>query len=89
MSEKNMFGYIYETTNLINGNKYIGKHKSSTFDTNYYGSGIGINNALNKYGKENFKVIILEEVHTNQKDLDLRETYWIEYYNAVKDKKLL
>ena len=86
MPEKNMFGYIYETTNLINGKKYIGKHKSSKFDNKYYGSGIGINNALNKYGKENFKVIILEEVHTNQKDLDLRETYWIEYYNAVKDK---
>ena len=34
-----MKGYIYETTNLINGKKYIGKHKSNKFDHNYYGSG--------------------------------------------------
>lgn len=32
---KIMFGYIYETTNLINNKKYIGKHKSNKFDKNY------------------------------------------------------
>ena len=37
-----MFGYIYETTNLIDGKKYIGKHKSKTFDRNYYGSGTSL-----------------------------------------------
>ena len=83
---KLMYGYIYETTNLINGKKYIGKHKSSTFDTNYYGSGIALKRALNKYGKENFKVVILEEVGTNQKDLDELETYYIKKYDAVKNK---
>ena len=81
-----MFGYIYETTNLINNKKYIGKHKSDKFDNNYYGSGIGLKRALNKYGKENFKIKILEEIDTNQHDLDLREIYWIEYYDAVKSK---
>jgi group I intron endonuclease len=81
-----MIGYIYETTNLINGKKYIGKHKSCNFDKNYYGSGIGLKRALNKYGKENFKIVILEEIETNQKDLDLREVYWIEYFDAVKSK---
>ena len=34
-----MFGYIYETVNLIDGKKYIGKHKSSKFDSKYLGSG--------------------------------------------------
>lgn len=80
-----MYGYIYEVTNLVNGKKYIGKHKSKVFDINYYGSGVGLKNALNKYGKENFKVVILEKIKTNQKDLDLREIYYIEKYNAVKD----
>ena len=81
-----MYGYIYETTNLINGKKYIGKHKSNKFDSNYYGSGTGILKAIEKYGKENFKVRILEEIDTNQKDLDCKEVYYIEKYNAVKNE---
>lgn len=83
-----MYGYIYETTNLINNKKYIGKHKSSEFDKNYYGSGNAIVRALNKYGKENFSVKILEEVYTNQKDLDLKEQWYIHHdnFDAVKDK---
>ena len=82
-----MFGYIYETTNNINGKKYIGKHKSSTFDTNYLGSGNNLRKAINKYGKENFSVRILEEIDTNQEDLDTKEVFWIEFYNAVKSKE--
>ena len=79
-----MKGYIYETTNLINGKKYIGKHISNKFDNNYYGYGIGLKRALNKYGKENFKIKILEEVE----DLALlskSETDYIIKINAVKD----
>ena len=34
-----MYGYIYETTNLINGKKYIGKKASTKFLEDYYGSG--------------------------------------------------
>lgn len=56
-----MFGYIYETTNLINGKKYIGKHISSIFDVNYLGSGTHLKNVINKYGKENFEVRLIEE----------------------------
>ena len=86
-----MYGYIYETTNLINGKKYIGKHKSSKFDENYYGSGTYLKNAIEKYGKENFKVRILEKLDDfdnkeGLKYLAERETYYIEKYNAVKDK---
>lgn len=80
-----MFGYIYETTNLINGKKYIGQHKASKFDKNYYGSGKILKQALLKEGKENFKVILIEECN-NQEELNEREIYWINYYNTVKDK---
>ena len=52
-------GYIYLTTNLINGKKYIGLHKSNQFDDSYYGSGKALKFALKKYGKENFSVDVL------------------------------
>ena len=83
-----MFGYIYETTNLINGKKYIGKHKSSKFDKNYLGSGVALSRAIDKYGKENFSVKIIEKIDNskNYKFLSEREMYYIEKYNAVKNK---
>ena len=50
------YGFIYITTNLINGKKYIGK---KVFDLknqwkSYLGSGVALKNAIQKYGKENF-----------------------------------
>ena len=83
-----MYGYIYETTNLINNNKYVGQHKSKVFDNSYYGSGICITNAVKKYGKDNFKVVILEKC-SNKEDLNEKEKYYIKqlkesgqkYYN--------
>ena len=51
-----MYGYIYRTTNLINGKVYIGKHRSSSFDPWYLGSGKVIGLATTKYGIDNFRV---------------------------------
>ena len=78
-----MYGYIYETTNLINGKKYIGQHRGS-FDENYKGSGTLLRRAIKKYGKENFKVKLLEECN-NQIHLNEREIYWITKFNASKN----
>lgn len=69
-----MYGYIYLTTNNINGKIYVGQHKSKKFDTGYYGSGKRFVNALNKYGKENFSVDVLEWCDTSE-DLDKQEMY--------------
>lgn len=77
-----MFGYIYETVNLINGKKYIGQHKFRKFDTNYYGSGKLLKRAIEKYGKENFSTRLIEEC-TTQEELDNREIYWIDYYRQL------
>ena len=75
------YGYIYLTTNLINNKKYIGKRASRVFDRSYYGSGKILKKALNKYGKENFKVEILEWCLTLE-DLNLAEKKWIKNCNA-------
>lgn len=77
-----MYGYVYMTTNLINGKKYIGQHKSSKFDENYKGSGHAIKSAISKYGKANFEVKILEECETPFQ-LNNKEAYWIIYYDAI------
>lgn len=79
-----MEGYIYITTNLVNGKKYIGRKSSKEFLGNkYLGSGVHLRNAINKYGEENFKVELLEEV-SSKEDLIPREMYWIAYYDAVQ-----
>ena len=52
-------GYIYLTTNLVNGKRYVGQHLATEFDTKYKGSGTYIKNALNKYGWDNFSCEII------------------------------
>ena len=80
-----MYGYIYETTNLINGKKYIGKKVSSVFLGNkYLGSGKILKQAILKEGKENFKTRLIEECFS-KKELNNKERYWIKYYNAIEN----
>lgn len=77
-----MYGYIYETTNLINGKKYIGQHRSEFFDTRYIGSGIILLEAVKKYGKENFEVKLIREC-ANDTELNTAEIELIKETNAV------
>lgn len=76
--------YIYLTTNLVNGKQYIGKHKGLLND-DYIGSGIAISAAIDKYGKQNFTKQILCICQT-EKECNEKEKFFIETYNAVKDK---
>lgn len=76
-----MYGYVYKTTNLINGKTYIGQHKSGYFDIGYKGSGKLIKRAIKKYGKDNFKTILLEWCETFD-ELNNREIYYISFYRA-------
>ena len=78
-----MYGYIYLTTNTINNKKYIGQHKSKTFDNKYKGSGKILTQAFEKYGKENFKCEILKECFSKQ-ELDEAEIEYINNFNCVK-----
>lgn len=55
-------GWIYLTTNIVNGKIYIGKHeisKDKKVNANYIGSGDLFKRAVKKYGEENFKRKIL------------------------------
>lgn len=79
-----MYGFIYITTNHINGKKYIGQRKYDKQGKwkKYLGSGIILSKAIKKYGIENFSKEIIEDCETKQL-LNLREKYWIDYYNAA------
>ena len=79
-------GLIYKYTNLLNGKIYIGqtrtslerrdkKHCNSSDDNMYF------HKALRKYGRENFNLEIIEE-HIPLELLDMREQYWIEYFDS-------
>lgn len=79
-----MKGYIYITTNLINNKQYIGKRVDTEFRHWYFGSGIHLKNAVKKYGKENFKVELLEATDELEK-LNQMEIDYIAKYNAVEN----
>ena len=79
------YHFIYLTTNLINGKKYLGKHSTNNLNDNYLGSGLGIFRAIKKYGKQNFKREILEFCK-NSEECFKREYELSKEFNVVSDK---
>lgn len=72
---------IYLTTNLINQKKYIGQHFGYEND-DYLGSGVLLQRALKKYGRQNFKRQTLEICESKEQASE-QEKYWIKHYDAV------
>ena len=81
------YGFIYITTNIINGKKYIGQRR---FDSNckwkdYLGSGVHLKYAIKFYGKENFIKEIIT-ISYNKHELDLMEIEFIKNHDAVNSE---
>lgn len=84
------YGYIYKITNLINNKIYIGQvyNKSIIDRFNRHCDGASSSSrsylcrAIHKYGKQNFKVELIEECYSVE-ELNKREIYWIAYYNST------
>jgi hypothetical protein len=72
--------FIYKTTNLINGKIYVGQYSGKK--DNYLGSGLLIKKAIKKYGRENFVRDILENDINDRVLLNIKEKYWIKFYNS-------
>lgn len=73
---------IYETTNLINGMRYIGKDRNNI--SCYLGGGVLLREAFKTFGKENFKKEILE-ICFSVEELKERELYWLNYYDVANN----
>lgn len=78
----NPFGFIYITTNLVNGMQYIGKH--TKFGDNYLGSGTLLKKAIKELGEENFEREIIAYGYTAEQLNELEKSY-IKVSNAAKD----
>ena len=81
---------IYCIENLVNSKKYIGlsndiyrrwSNHLCELEGNYHVN-IHLQNAWNKYGKEQFIFYILEKC--DESKLNSREQFWIEYYDTFK-----
>lgn len=75
---------VYKTLNTVNGKYYIGMDTKN--DPNYLGSGTLLKQAIQKYGRDCFKKIILEQCNSVEQ-LKEQEKYWISTYNACTDRE--
>lgn len=74
--------YIYKTINLINNKIYIGQSSREINESlDYYGSGILLNQAIKKYGRQNFLKVIID-LADSKHELNEKEKYWIKILNA-------
>ena len=76
---------IYQTTNLVNGKIYIGKHETFNIEDNYFGSGNLIVAAIKKYGIENFEFKILIDLKSREEMNLLEKMVVTEEFCARED----
>lgn len=69
---QHLYHYIYKTVCKITNRFYIGMHSTSNLNDGYIGSGKRLWNSINKHGKENHSIEILEW-HDSREDLKNRE----------------
>lgn len=80
---------VYLITNIINGKKYVGQTRgelASRFRGHTWAASkcIKLANAIKKYGKENFRIELLELCDSAYLMAE-REVYWINEMNTIRD----
>lgn len=83
---KGLYGFVYVTTNLVNGKMYVGQKKIKNKSGNwkeYLGSGTLFKKAIEKHGIENFKRTIID-IAFNKKELDKLERFYTYKFNVVE-----
>jgi hypothetical protein len=85
MGKTYKYYFVYKTTNLINEKYYYGMHSTDNLNDGYIGSGTRLKRSVEKYGKENFKIEILEFL-PNKESLLKKEKELINEY-VLNDPK--
>jgi hypothetical protein len=66
---------VYKITNTKNKKIYIGKHQTENINDGYFGSGVALEKAIKKYGKDLFikKILFIfeteDEMNTKEKEI--------------------
>ena len=78
-----IYGVVYVITCLLDGMKYVGQTKRSIEQRfkEHASAKNHLGNAIRKYGRENFKIEVLEECETPER-LDECEIFWIAKLNC-------
>ena len=88
--EREIKMWIYKITNIVNNKCYIGqtvRPVEKRFQRHFKDAQIldtHFARAIRKYGKENFKLEIIDTA-TTQEELNNKEQYWIRFYNSVEE----
>lgn len=80
-----IFGIVYMTTCLVNGKIYIGQ-TTNWKDKTYLGSGVKIEDAISRYGRDKFRRCCLKICY-DKRGLDIWEYVFIKKYKS-QDKSI-
>lgn len=87
------YGYIYKIINTVNNKVYIGQTTKTVEERfkmhlNAANSNakktLHLYSAMNLYGKDKFYAVEIDTAK-NRKELNIKECYWINYYNSIKN----
>ena len=83
---ENPYGFVYITTNLVNGKRYLGQKTMNSYRNwkDYLGSGTQIRKAIKKYGRKNFYKTIVCFCYS-QEELNKVESDLSVFLNGVED----
>lgn len=81
---KTTYYFVYVTTNLKTGRKYVGQHSTYNLDDHYFGSNEELIEDIYKYKEGYFRRNIIEYAEDIY-DLAAKELFWIKEFNAVNN----